>query len=78
MASQEIFVVVWIVVYVFKRGRILHGWAICGDLRYVLTVSFFTYFKKCNKTDGFTVLCISMLLRLAAFVGHFLNLMQTW
>ena len=36
VASKEIFVVVWIVVYVFKiRGRVLHGWAICGDLRYM-------------------------------------------
>ena len=36
VASQEIFVVVWIVVYVFKiRGRVVHEWAICGDLRYV-------------------------------------------
>ena len=64
MASQEIFVIVWIVVYVFKiRGRVLHGWVICGDLRYVQTVSFFTYFKKRNKTNGFTVLCISILFK---------------
>ena len=25
--------------------------------------TFFTYFKKCNRTDGFTVLCISVLFK---------------
>ena len=76
MASQEIFIVVWIVVHLFlkvNKNPVLHGWVICGDLRYVYAVSFFTWniIKRTNLLNS--VFQFYLNLRLAAIVSIFLQ-----
>ena len=60
LASQEISIAVWVVVqlHVFKWTEALYfmDGRLFGDLRYVIF-----HLLKHNKTDGFTVLCVSVL-----------------
>ena len=84
MASQEIFVVVWIVVY--------HYMCLKLEAVYFMDGRFVVIFDTCKQCHSSLILKsvikpmdllyfafqFYLKLRLAAFVGHFLNLMQTW
>ena len=82
MALQDIFIVVWIVVHVFKGTETLCFMWI-SDLWWssICVGSGILHLLKHNKTYGLTELCVSILFKFEISChceSFFINLMQIW